>query len=73
MDILLANFSDEFLKEHQQYGLSISAGYIIADAQSSSFETLYKKADAALYISKRNGKNQVTMYTQDMKGADHEA
>jgi diguanylate cyclase (GGDEF)-like protein len=73
MDILLANFSDEFLKEHQQYGLSISAGYIIADAQSSSFEALYKKADAALYISKRNGKNQVTMYTQDMKGADHEA
>ncbi|MEG2597336.1 MAG: diguanylate cyclase, partial [Oscillospiraceae bacterium] len=48
----------------QQCKISCSIGMIIteADADDDSFESLYRKADAALYQAKQSGKNCFILY-----------
>lgn len=46
---------------------TVSAGIAFADKEGRSLDTLLRKADNALYLSKRNGRNQVT--TQDSEAA----
>lgn len=41
---------------------SCSVGIAVTNANSSTFETLYKSADSALYESKRLGKNVAALY-----------
>ncbi|MEG1446457.1 MAG: diguanylate cyclase [Ruthenibacterium sp.] len=46
--------------------ISCSIGIVVTDineeGKAESFETLYRKADAALYQAKQNGKNQFVLY-----------
>ena len=50
----------------------MSAGVYIAAEEQESFEQMYKRADSALYVSKRGGKNQYTLYTEEMAGGKSE-
>lgn len=63
---LLDEFSQEFVEENKLYKTSVSMGIYILDAEDNSFEEVYQKADAALYQSKRNGKNQFTIFQEGM-------
>lgn len=46
--------------EGVKVGCTVSAGIAIADKPGRSLDTLLRKADNTLYLSKRNGRNRVT-------------
>ena len=66
MDGLLRAFAEEFTKEHEACNVSLSAGVCLISG-NFAFEELSRKADSALYISKRHGKNQYTVYKEGME------
>lgn len=66
MNKLLELFLNEFAKERESIPLSLSGGVAFYNEELSSYHKLYMAADAALYNSKENGKNQFTVY----KGED---
>ena len=47
-----------------QHQITPSIGIALAPEAGSDFETLYKNADFALYRTKKNGKNNYTIYTR---------
>ncbi|MEG1844740.1 MAG: diguanylate cyclase, partial [Clostridia bacterium] len=57
-------FHQTYVGEKQQYKISCSIGIIITEASASgdSFETLFRKADAALYQAKQSGKDRFVLY-----------
>ncbi|MEG1814128.1 MAG: diguanylate cyclase, partial [Clostridia bacterium] len=57
-------FHQTYVGEKQQYKISCSIGIIITEAGTSgdSFETLFRKADAALYQAKQSGKDRFVLY-----------
>ncbi|MBR6173697.1 MAG: GGDEF domain-containing protein [Eubacterium sp.] len=61
MDQVLSAFENEFEKEKESCGISLSAGVYVADGSGISFRELYEHADAALYTSKQSGKAQYTL------------
>lgn len=72
LKLLLELFSKEFEEEREICKVSLSAGVYIATEEQESFEQMYKRADNALYVSKRNGKNQYTLFTEEMAGEGDE-
>lgn len=62
-DIENANLGDD--KESPP--LTISVGVCAAPADASTYEELVKRADDAMYHSKRMGRNQCTLWRSDMK------
>ena len=67
---LIMEFDEEFTVENEKYGTSVSIGVYISENSSEDFEEAYRKADTALYVSKRNGKKQFNIYKEDMKGEE---
>jgi diguanylate cyclase (GGDEF)-like protein len=65
-------FDIEFKEEHEKCNVSLSVGAFIGKAANSSFDEIYKKADSALYYSKRNGKHRYTQYSDEMGEAQDE-
>nr|WP_255726712.1 GGDEF domain-containing protein [Sporosarcina sp. ACRSM] len=59
--IVKINESFDALGHIENLGVSISIGIAVA-SEHDRFESLYEKADRALYLSKENGKNQYTIY-----------
>lgn len=59
---MVNRLSYEFCKGSKKYKLSASIGIAIAPEHGEDFDTLYHKADAALYHTKANGKNGYTIY-----------
>ncbi len=53
-------FEKVFKDKIEQFNLSVSMGVLIDGDEESKYEDLYKKADTALYVSKRNGKGKPT-------------
>lgn len=53
-------FEKMFKDRIEQFNLSVSMGVLIEGEADSSYEDLYKRADSALYESKRNGKGKPT-------------
>ena len=49
------------------FRVSISAGVAVHPQNGNSFNALYKTADSALYVSKRQGKNMYTIYGEEGK------
>ena len=64
MDVVMKRFLEEFRTESEQCEISVSAGIYITPAEpvAEEFQSLYKKADYALYIYKRAGKARYTVY-----------
>ena len=46
--------------------MSASIGIALVPKHGTDFETLYEKADQALYETKVRGKNGFTVYREDM-------
>jgi diguanylate cyclase (GGDEF)-like protein len=71
MNRLFTAYREEFLNEFKKCGLTLSVGICIQnDQETLDFLTFYEQTDAALYSSKRNGKNQYTLYREGMKNAE---
>lgn len=59
----LGQFFEDFqVGEYVKYSVTASIGTAIFSRDGSEFESLYKAADAALYVSKERGRNQITFY-----------
>ncbi|MDO3409937.1 diguanylate cyclase [Saccharibacillus sp. CPCC 101409] len=50
------------LTDGQEIGVTSSIGILHADGNLQTFEELYQQADAALYASKKSGKNRATLF-----------
>ncbi|MEF9955151.1 MAG: diguanylate cyclase [Clostridium sp.] len=57
-------FRQSYASEKGDYKISCSMGIIMIDQADDSYETLYRKADAALYQAKQNGKDQFVLYQE---------
>ena len=66
MHTLLEYFNAEFCDEQKQWDISLSVGIYIGENADVSFQDMYTRGDAALYYSKRNGKNQYTIYSEGL-------
>jgi len=53
-----------FLSGTDSIGCTVSAGVAVSGSAGSSLDKLMRHADGALYVSKRNGRNQVTHHTR---------
>lgn len=51
--------------QYVKYSVTASVGGAVFPRDADSFEDLYKAADAAVYISKKRGKNQLSFYHDD--------
>ena len=49
---------------HELSAVSASFGVSVAKGKLTNFEALYEQADKALYQSKHEGKNKVSLYTE---------
>lgn len=58
-------FGNQRFEEHEQFRGSASLGVALYPSHGASFDDLYKKADSALYISKKNGKNTFAIYEEE--------
>ncbi|MBI9106353.1 MAG: GGDEF domain-containing protein [Spirochaetales bacterium] len=61
----IADLKIPFNKAGKDISLTASLGISVVDSQTESGAALLKEADAALYFSKKNGKNMVKDYTKD--------
>lgn len=52
--------------EYVKYVVTASIGVAVYSKDGKDFETLYKAADKALYVSKKNGKNQMTFFGNEL-------
>lgn len=53
--------------EYVKYSVTASLGAAVFPRDADTFEGLYKAADAALYMAKRRGKNQIAFYKEERK------
>lgn len=72
METLMNAFKKEFASEVKTYQTSISVGVSVQADSTYNFETAYHQADVALYKSKKNGKDQFTVFKEGMKGEKDE-
>ncbi|MEG1774825.1 MAG: GGDEF domain-containing protein, partial [Oscillospiraceae bacterium] len=70
MQALVCKLAALCVGEKEDYRLHGSIGIVISDIGDDDFETLYKKADTALYYVKRHGKNNYAFYSPEMECAD---
>ena len=59
---LLSDFKEKVATRFSDVKISLSIGIAINSCQSSDFGTLFKRADMALYESKKSGKNAFTFW-----------
>jgi diguanylate cyclase (GGDEF)-like protein len=64
---IIHNLSQPYrIRGHNITYLSTSVGIVLITEQAGDRETIVKKADTAMYESKRKGKNQFQFYTESM-------
>ena len=56
----------------KSYNVSVSAGASLFPENAGDFQELYTRADSALYISKRNGKNSFRLFGEESEGSKNE-
>ncbi len=64
---LLRKLTGVSIGEGNQQRIHCSMGCALQASQEDSFEVLYKRADIALYHTKRNGKNNYAFYAPEME------
>lgn len=61
--LLVENLRHDFIKENKICHITASIGVaMVSTSEETSFENLYRKADKALYETKRRGKDGMTIY-----------
>lgn len=65
-DALVRRMREPFKIAGHEFELSASLGVAFMPKDASTIDELLEKADAALYVSKRNGRNQFTVYIDGM-------
>lgn len=67
----ILTYAKKIIGKDFQIPLGVSVGVVLAPNEGTDFSTLYKKADAALYRVKQNGKHGLDIfYTQTAKKTD---
>lgn len=64
------NMHTEYATDGYRCIISCSIGIAFAPEDGDSFDTLYEKADIALYHAKSLGKNRYSVYNKDMAGIE---
>ncbi|MEG2958873.1 MAG: diguanylate cyclase [Oscillospiraceae bacterium] len=64
-------FNWSFCKNDIEYGISCSIGVALYPRDGADFTALSKRADAALYFAKQNGKNRFAIYSDEMQRSIH--
>ena len=64
--LLVEDFTRTVAEQYAECNLSLSAGAYIVDGENlSDYDSMMKKADIALYNSKRNGKGQYSWFVEN--------
>ena len=63
---------EPFIIAGNEFSLSTSIGAAMFPKDADNIDELMEKADAALYVSKRNGRDQYNFYVEGMKTAPRE-
>ncbi len=61
-----AFISEIYIGENQNFKISASIGISMYNADGDNYEELFKKADAAMYYAKKNGKDGVAVYNREI-------
>lgn len=70
----LLYFAKKFLGDDMEIPLGVSVGAVFAPDEGTDFETLYQKADSALYEVKQHGKHGLSIYGKiESKGVQVES
>ena len=69
LDRIMTGFKNEFKEEQTDCNISVSMGVYLNCDNVPTFNTMYVKADKALYQSKENGKNRYTLYAEGDENA----
>lgn len=64
---LLTAIAQPFQLEPYELTTTLSVGIAMYPADGDSFETLYQRADAAMYRAKQNGRNRYGFFTADIE------
>lgn len=64
---LCESFRNHYTGADGTYKISASIGAVIAPRYGNTFQELYTKADKALYISKKGGKDRYTIYYEQLE------
>lgn len=62
-----AVFRNTYTGDDKNYKVSASIGVSVYPTKGTSFLELYKKADSALYLSKKKGKDTFTIYSEEQE------
>ena len=57
--------SHNFTFQDQQISITVSAGVSTHMPQDTSWQDIFQRADKALYASKKNGRNRITVFSAD--------
>jgi diguanylate cyclase (GGDEF)-like protein/PAS domain S-box-containing protein len=66
---VLALATHPFQIDPYELSVTLSVGVALFPDHGNDFETLYQRADAAMYRAKQGGRNQVCMFTADIQNA----
>lgn len=66
-DKILSSFKRPFSKDDDERGISCSIGVSIYPVHGTSYDELMQKADRSLYFSESSGKDQCTLYSDDVQ------
>lgn len=66
IDGLLDTLAEPFSLDQHHFEIRTSAGLVVSSSDECDLEALLKRADLALYESKRNGKGVATLFTKNM-------
>ncbi|MBV7431167.1 MULTISPECIES: EAL domain-containing protein [unclassified Acidovorax] len=64
---LLAAIAQPFQVDPYELTTTLSVGIAMYPADGDSFDTLYQRADAAMYRAKQNGRNRYGFFTADLE------
>ena len=64
---LLAAVAQPFQVESYELTTTLSVGIAMYPSDGDSFDTLYQRADAAMYRAKQNGRNRYGFFTADLE------
>lgn len=71
LESLLSKLASTYIDENNERTIHCSIGCAAETAEDDNFESLYKRADIALYHVKRNGKNNYAFFVPEMLEEDY--